>query len=112
MTALYLERFMNYGITPRNCARAGPSSASRKAAATSARATASTWSWPSACATASATRAASDGIPAASDLRELPPSHRRLDRNLAYMGLVEILHGYPIDAVVLTTGCDKTTPRS
>src|SRR4029079_15180673 len=33
-----------------------------------------------------------------------------LDRNLAYMGLVEILHGYPIDAVVLTTGCDKTTP--
>jgi dihydroxy-acid dehydratase len=33
-----------------------------------------------------------------------------IDRNLAYMGLVEILHGYPIDAVVLTTGCDKTTP--
>lgn len=33
-----------------------------------------------------------------------------LDRNLAYLGLVEILHGYPIDAVVLMTGCDKTTP--
>ena len=33
-----------------------------------------------------------------------------LDRNLAYLGLVEVLHGYPIDAVVLTTGCDKTTP--
>jgi dihydroxy-acid dehydratase len=33
-----------------------------------------------------------------------------LDRNLAYLGLVEILYGYPIDAVVLTTGCDKTTP--
>jgi dihydroxy-acid dehydratase len=33
-----------------------------------------------------------------------------LDRNLAYMGLVEILYGYPIDGVVLTTGCDKTTP--
>ncbi len=33
-----------------------------------------------------------------------------LDRNLAYLGLVELLHGYPIDAVVLTTGCDKTTP--
>src|SRR5208282_3326079 len=32
------------------------------------------------------------------------------DRNLAFMSLVEILHGYPIDAVVLTTGCDKTTP--
>ncbi len=35
-----------------------------------------------------------------------------LDRNLAYLGLVEILHGYPIDAVVLTTGCDKTTPSA
>ena len=33
-----------------------------------------------------------------------------LDRNLAYLSLVEILHGYPIDGVVLTTGCDKTTP--
>jgi dihydroxy-acid dehydratase len=37
-----------------------------------------------------------------------PPA--ALDRNLAYMGLVETLYGYPIDAVVLTTGCDKTTP--
>ena len=35
-----------------------------------------------------------------------------LDRNLAYLGLVEILNAYPIDAVVLTTGCDKTTPAS
>lgn len=35
-----------------------------------------------------------------------------LDRNLSYMSLVEILHGYPIDAVVLTTGCDKTTPAA
>jgi dihydroxy-acid dehydratase len=33
-----------------------------------------------------------------------------LDRNLAYMGLVEVLLGYPIDGVVLTIGCDKTTP--
>ncbi|MBU2531927.1 MAG: dihydroxy-acid dehydratase family protein [Alphaproteobacteria bacterium] len=33
-----------------------------------------------------------------------------LDRNLAYLGLVETLYGYPIDGVVLTTGCDKTTP--
>ncbi|MFO1166466.1 MAG: IlvD/Edd family dehydratase [Paracoccus sp. (in: a-proteobacteria)] len=33
-----------------------------------------------------------------------------LDRNLAYLSLVEVLHGYPIDGVVLTTGCDKTTP--
>jgi len=33
-----------------------------------------------------------------------------LDRNLAYLSLVEVLHGFPIDGVVLTTGCDKTTP--
>ena len=33
-----------------------------------------------------------------------------LDRNLAYLGLVEVLYGYPIDGVVLLTGCDKTTP--
>ena len=33
-----------------------------------------------------------------------------LDRNLAYLGIVEVLHGYPLDGVVLTTGCDKTTP--
>ena len=33
-----------------------------------------------------------------------------LDRNLQYLGLVEVLFGYPIDGVVLTIGCDKTTP--
>ncbi|MEJ6394788.1 IlvD/Edd family dehydratase [Gymnodinialimonas sp. 2305UL16-5] len=33
-----------------------------------------------------------------------------LDRNLQYLSLVEVLHGYPVDGVVLTTGCDKTTP--
>src|SRR5258705_7571318 len=33
-----------------------------------------------------------------------------LDRNLSYLGLVEVLFGYPLDGVVLTTGCDKTTP--
>jgi dihydroxy-acid dehydratase len=35
-----------------------------------------------------------------------------LDRNLAYLGLVEILYGYPLDGVVLTIGCDKTTPAA
>src|SRR3546814_12957559 len=33
-------------------------------------------------------------------------------RNLSYLGLVEVLFGYPIDGVVLTTGCDKTTPAA
>lgn len=35
-----------------------------------------------------------------------------LDRNLAYLGLVEILYAYPLDGVVLLTGCDKTTPAA
>src|SRR3546814_1529477 len=35
-----------------------------------------------------------------------------LDRNLAYMALVEVLYGYPLDGVVLTIGCDKTTPAA
>ena len=35
-----------------------------------------------------------------------------LDRNLAYLGLVEVLHGYPLDGVIFTTGCDKTTPAA
>jgi len=61
-----------------------------------------------------------DGIAAAGGIAMEFPVHpiqetgRRptaaLDRNIAYLGLVEILHGYPIDAVVLMTGCDKTTP--
>ncbi|WP_095011922.1 IlvD/Edd family dehydratase [Tsuneonella mangrovi] len=35
-----------------------------------------------------------------------------LDRNLAYLGIVEVLYGYPLDGVVLTIGCDKTTPAA
>ncbi len=54
------------------------------------------------------------GIPLEFPVHPIPETGRRptaaLDRNLAYLGLVEILHGYPIDAVVLMTGCDKTTP--
>ena len=74
---------------------------------------ASTSSSPSACATASATPG---GIPMEFPVHPIFENCRRptaaLDRNLAYLGLVEILHGYPIDAVVLTTGCDKTTPAA
>jgi dihydroxy-acid dehydratase len=54
------------------------------------------------------------GIPFEFPVHPIQETGRRptaaLDRNLAYLGLVELLHGYPIDAVVLTTGCDKTTP--
>ena len=56
----------------------------------------------------------SGGIPFVFPVHPIQESCRRpaaaLDRNLAYLGLVEVLHGYPFDGVVLTTGCDKTTP--
>jgi dihydroxy-acid dehydratase len=56
------------------------------------------------------------GIPFEFPVHPIQESCRRptaaLDRNLAYLGLVEILCGYPFDGVVLTTGCDKTTPAS
>src|SRR6202453_4696521 len=56
------------------------------------------------------------GIPFEFPVHPIQESCRRptaaLDRNLAYLGLVEILIGYPFDGVVLTTGCDKTTPAA
>ncbi|GHC34041.1 IlvD/Edd family dehydratase [Aidingimonas halophila] len=57
---------------------------------------------------------AAGGVPFEFPLHPIHENARRptaaLDRNLAYLGLVEVLHGYPLDGVVLTTGCDKTTP--
>ena len=54
------------------------------------------------------------GIPIEFPVHPIQESCRRptaaLDRNLAYLGLVEILHGYPFDGVIFTTGCDKTAP--
>ncbi len=54
------------------------------------------------------------GIPIEFPIHPIQETGKRptaaIDRNLAYLGLVEVLHGYPIDGVVLTIGCDKTTP--
>ena len=54
------------------------------------------------------------GIPIEFPIHPIQETGKRptagLDRNLAYLSLVELLHGYPIDGVVLTIGCDKTTP--
>lgn len=112
-TALYLERFMNYGITPEEL-RAGKPIIG----------IAQTGSDLTPCNRIHLDLAqrVRDGIRDAGGIPMEFPVHpifencRRptaaLDRNLAYLGLVEILHGYPIDAVVLTTGCDKTTPSA
>ena len=111
MTALYLERFMNYGITPAELRSGRPIIG-----------IAQTGSDLSPCNRihVELAKRVRDGIRDAGGICMEFPVHpifencRRptaaLDRNLAYMGLVEILYGYPIDAVVLTTGCDKTTP--
>ena len=110
-TALYLERFMNYGITPDELRSGKPIVG-----------IAQTGSDLSPCNRIHVELAnrVRDGIRDAGGIPLEFPVHpifencRRptaaLDRNLAYLGLVEILYGYPIDAVVLTTGCDKTTP--
>ncbi|MCL5427319.1 MAG: dihydroxy-acid dehydratase, partial [Gammaproteobacteria bacterium] len=59
---------------------------------------------------------AAGGVPFEFPMHPIHENVRRptaaLDRNLAYLGIVEVLHGYPLDGVVLTTGCDKTTPAA
>lgn len=111
MTALYIERYLNFGITREELQSGKPIIG-----------IAQTGSDLSPCnrhhiELAKRTR---DGIIAAGGICFEFPVHpiqetgRRptaaLDRNLAYLGLVEVLHGYPLDGVVLTIGCDKTTP--
>src|SRR2546423_4787415 len=111
MPALYLERYLNYGL-PRGELQAGrpvigiaqpgsdlvPCNRHHLALAERVRA---------------GIRDAG-GIPIEFPCHPLQETGKRptaaLDRNLAYLCLVEILHGYPFDGVVLTTGCDKTTP--
>jgi len=111
MTALYLERYLNYGLTIEELRSDRPIIG-----------IAQTGSDLSPCNRVHLRLAerVREGIRAAGGIAFEFPVHpiqetgRRptaaLDRNLAYLGLVEILHGYPLDGVVLTTGCDKTTP--
>ncbi|WP_026784406.1 IlvD/Edd family dehydratase [Pleomorphomonas koreensis] len=111
MTALYLERYLNFGLTRDELRSDRPIIG-----------IAQTGSDLSPCNRVHLRLAerVREGIRAAGGIAFEFPVHpiqetgRRptaaLDRNLAYLGLVEILHGYPLDGVVLTTGCDKTTP--
>ncbi len=111
MTALYVERYLNYGLTRQELQSGKPIIG-----------IAQTGSDLSPCNRAHIenARRVREGIREAGGIAIEFPVHpiqetsRRptaaIDRNLAYLGLVEILHGYPIDGVVLTTGCDKTTP--
>lgn len=111
MTALYLERYLNYGITLEELTSGKPIIG-----------IAQTGSDLSPCNRHHLDLAhrVREGIRSAGGIAFEFPVHpiqetgkrptAALDRNLAYLGLVEVLFGYPLDGVVLTTGCDKTTP--
>jgi len=111
MTALYIERYMNWGITREELQSGKPIIG-----------IAQSGSDLSPCNRQHLVLAdrIREGIREAGGIAFEFPVHpiqetgkrptAALDRNLAYLGLVETLFGYPLDAVVLTTGCDKTTP--
>ncbi|SDO53111.1 IlvD/Edd family dehydratase [Phyllobacterium sp. OV277] len=111
MTALYLERYLNYGLTREELQSGKPIIG-----------IAQTGSDLSPCNRhhIELAKRVRDGIIAAGGIPFEFPVHpiqetgkrpgAALDRNLAYLGLVEVLFGYPLDGVVLTIGCDKTTP--
>ncbi|WP_196259302.1 IlvD/Edd family dehydratase [Pelagibacterium limicola] len=111
MTALYLERYMNYGLTREELQSGKPIIG-----------IAQTGSDLSPCNRHHVVLAerVREGIREAGGIAFEFPVHpiqetgkrptAGLDRNLAYLGLVEVLYGYPLDGVVLTIGCDKTTP--
>ena len=113
MTALYLERYLNYGLTREELqGGSARSSASRKPAATSSPATAIILSLRAACATAFATRAAFRSNFRCIRCRKRasgPP--RRWSATWPILGLVEILFGYPLDGVVLTDGLRQDHAR-
>jgi len=111
MTALYIERYLNFGLTPGELRSGKPIIG-----------IAQTGSDLVPCNRHHLDLAkrvrdgiiAAGGIPFEFPVHPLQETGKRptaaLDRNLAYLGIVEVLMGYFIDGVVLTTGCDKTTP--
>jgi xylonate dehydratase len=113
LMALYLERFMNYGLTPKELMSGKPIIG---IAQSGSDLTPCNRIHVDLAERVKAGIRDAGGIPMEFPTHPIFENCRRptaaLDRNLAYLGLVEILHGYPIDAVVLTTGCDKTTPAA
>jgi len=111
MTALYLERFMNYGVTPEELRSGKPIIGIAQSG--SDLSPCNRIHLELAKRTRDGIRDAG-GIPIEFPVHPIFENCRRptaaLDRNLLYLGLVELLNSYPIDGVVLTTGCDKTTP--
>src|SRR5258708_3493829 len=113
MTALYLERFLNYGLTPGELQTGRPVIGIAQSA--NDLAPCNRIHLQTVTRLCDGVRDAG-GVPMVFPMHPLQESVRRptaaLDRNLAYLGLVEILHAYPLDGVIFTTGCDKTTPAA
>lgn len=111
MTALYVERYMNNGMTREELQSGRPIIG---IAQTGSDLTPCNRHHLELAQRVKAGIRDAGGIPMEFPVHPIAEQSRRptaaLDRNLAYLGLVEILHGYPLDGVVLTTGCDKTTP--
>jgi len=113
LTALYLERFMNYGVTPEELRSGKPVIGIAQSGSDLT---------PCNRVHVELVKRVRDGIRDAGGIPIEFPTHpifenckrptAALDRNLAYLSLVEVLYGYPLDGVVLTTGCDKTTPSA
>ena len=111
MTALYLERYLNYGLTRQELQSGMPIIGIAQSGSDLS---------PCNRHHIELARRVREGIREAGGVCIEFPTHpiqetgkrptAALDRNLAYLGLVEVLFGYPLDGVVLTTGCDKTTP--
>ncbi|TQB73497.1 hypothetical protein MPDQ_005807 [Monascus purpureus] len=111
MTALYLERYLNYGMTREELMSGKPVIGIAQSGSDLA---------PCNRHHLELAKRVREGIRSAGAIAFEFPTHpiqessRRptaaIDRNLAYLALVEVLHGYPLDGVVLLTGCDKTTP--
>jgi dihydroxy-acid dehydratase len=111
MTALYLERTMNYGLTLEELQSGKPIIGIAQSGSDLS---------PCNRHHLDLAKRVREGIREAGGIAFEFPTHpiqetckrptASLDRNLAYLSLVEVLYGYHIDGVVLTTGCDKTTP--
>ncbi|CAH2604516.1 D-xylonate dehydratase [Rhodovastum atsumiense] len=111
MTALYVERYLNFGLTREEIQGGKPIIGIAQTG--SDIAPCNRHHLDLATRVREGIRDAG-GIPLEFPIHPIQETGKRptaaLDRNLAYLSLVEVLHGYPIDGVVLTTGCDKTTP--
>ena len=111
MTALYLERYLNYGLTREELQSGKPIIGIAQSGSDLS---------PCNRPLMDHAKRVREGIREAGGICLEFPVHpiqetgkrptASLDRNLAYLGLVEVLYGYPLDGVVLTIGCDKTTP--